>query len=50
MTAILQALNDLVQSGWAGLGPIFSAVWSKGVIATLAAVAVVGWAYQEARR
>lgn len=50
MTAILQALSDLAQVGWDGLSPIISAVWSKGVVATLVALVVVGWAYQEARR
>lgn len=50
MTAILQVLNDLAQLGWAGLSPIFSAVWSKGLVAVLVALVIVGWAYREARR
>jgi hypothetical protein len=36
----------MVQVGWEGLSPIISAVWSKGVIATLVAVAFVVWAWR----
>lgn len=50
MTAILQILNDLAQIGWGGLSPIFSAVWSKGLVAILVALVIVSWAYREARR
>jgi hypothetical protein len=50
MAALLQFLNALAAMGWDGLSPIISAVWSKGVFAALATVAVVGWVYQEVRR
>lgn len=50
MTALLQLINNLAQLGWGGLSPVISAVWAKGVLATLVTIAVVGWAYQEARR
>jgi hypothetical protein len=46
MTTILQALNDLAQAGWGGLGLIISAIWAKGLVATLAAVAFVLWAWK----
>lgn len=46
MAALLHVLNDLAQTGWDGLSPIFAAVWSKGVLATLAAVAFVLWAWK----
>lgn len=48
MTTLLQFLNDLAQLGWGGLSPIISAVWSKGVLATLAALTLVVWAWRAA--
>lgn len=45
----MQIFEMLMQMGWNGLHPVISAIWSKGVLATLITYFVVVWVIQSSR-